>query len=264
MSKDSNLDDAPEADAHSPEDLVVGPLEPERTSATYRQRPTGRVRIDLASVFVLAAVSLTALGCQPGAKSAGGGAPASGQPSAPASASLSAPASASPSATSSAPVSAIFDPSGILLIGPGEQVQARPGNEQIATAFNDALQLAMNHPDDLGYPWLDPLSGELVLSVATEAGRALLETAIAVPHRIRDVAHSYGELQRIQDGVTFLASEGVTDAQLIYKTYPDQRDNRAAITISRMSRPLLEELVRRYPADAIAVQVDPNQPQVGP
>jgi hypothetical protein len=30
-----------------------------------------------------------------------------------------------------------------------------------------------------------------------------------------------------------------------------------------MSRPLLEELARRFGADAIAVQVDPNQPRVG-
>jgi hypothetical protein len=30
---------------------------------------------------------------------------------------------------------------------------------------------------------------------------------------------------------------------------------------ARLARPLLEELARRFGADAIAVQVDPNQPQ---
>ena len=41
-------------------------------------------------------------------------------------------------------------------------------------------------------------------------------------------------------------------------TIPDYRDNRALIVISEMSRPLLDYLAEHYPADAIAVQVDPS------
>jgi hypothetical protein len=154
-----------------------------------------------------------------------------------------------------------LDPTGILLVGTDEQVQARPTSEAIANAFDEALRFAMAHPDDIGLAWIDPSTGELVLSAVAGKGRALIEAeaaTIAAPHRIRDVAHSYAELQKIQDDVTFLATEGVVDAQLIYQTLPDQRDNRALITISRMSRPLLEELVSRFGADAIAVRVDPN------
>ena len=57
-----------------------------------------------------------------------------------------------------------------------------------------------------------------------------------------------------------LRSQGVIDAQLICQTMPDQRDNRALITISSMSRPLLEALAGRFPVDALAVEVDPNRP----
>lgn len=152
-----------------------------------------------------------------------------------------------------------LDPTGILLVGIGENVQARPASEALAQAFDQALRIAMANPNDLGYPWLDPSTDELVLSAATGQGRRILETAtFTVAHRIRDVAHSYAELQQIQDDVTRLLAAGVTDAQLIYMTYPDQRDNRTLITVSRMSRPLLEELARRFGSDAIAIEVAPN------
>ncbi len=161
---------------------------------------------------------------------------------------------AEPSQTASA--AGNLDPTGILLVGVGEAVQARPTSEAMAQAFDLALRFAMADPRDLGYPWLDPSTGELVLSAATGQGRTILETAsFTVPHRIRDVAHSYAELQKIQDDVTYLLAAGVTDAQLIFRITPDQRDDRTLITISRMSRPLLEELARRFGGDAIAIQV---------
>jgi hypothetical protein len=93
----------------------------------------------------------------------------------------------------------------------------------------------------------------------TPRGRDLIQAAgIAVPYRIRDVAHGAGELRKIQDDATFFASQGVPGADLIYSTYPDYRDNRAVIVISSMSRPLLEYLAEHYPVDALAVQVAPN------
>lgn len=158
----------------------------------------------------------------------------------------------------------IVDPTGILLIDVGEHVQSGPLTEEIAVAFSDAMVLAEANGDDLGYPWIDPVSGELVLSVVTSRGRDLIEAAsITVPHRLRDVAHGARELRRIQDDATFLNSQGVPGAELIYMTLPDFRDNRALIVISAMSRPLLEYLAEHYPADAIAVQVDPDQPHAG-
>ncbi len=128
-------------------------------------------------------------------------------------------------------------------------------------AFDQALRLAEEgNPNDLGYPWIDPSTGELVVSAATAHGRALLEsTSFGVPVRIRDVAHTSAELQKIQDDATRLYAQGVPDAVLIYETGPDFRDNRTWITIARFSRPLLDELARRFPPDALVVVVDPTR-----
>lgn len=159
----------------------------------------------------------------------------------------------SPSPTSN------VDVTGILFVGVEESVQTGPLVRRLANAFSDALELAEANGDDLGYPWVDPATDELVLSAATPRGRELIEAAgISVPHRIRDVAHGAAQLRRIQDDATFLNGQGVADAELIYLTLPDHRDNRALIVISAMSRPLLDYLAEHYPVDALAIQIDPG------
>jgi hypothetical protein len=153
-----------------------------------------------------------------------------------------------------------IDATGILLIEVGDEVQTGPLTRRFANAFSDAMAMAEANGDDLGYPWVDQATGELVLSVVTPRGRELVEEAsVTVPHRIRDVAHGAAELQRIQDEVIALGQRGVTDSHLISATLPDLRDNRALIVISAMSVPLLEYLAETYPVDAIAVQVDPDR-----
>lgn len=160
--------------------------------------------------------------------------------------------------TEPAAPSSSVNPTGILLVRVGEQVQARPPNEEFAVAFSRAMELAEANGGDLGYPWIDPSSGELVLSAATPRGRDLINAAgITLPHRIRNVAHGSGVLRRIQDDVTFLHSRGVPNSELIYATLPDHRDNRTLIVISAMSPTLLEFLSTQYPADALALRVDP-------
>jgi hypothetical protein len=157
------------------------------------------------------------------------------------------------------------DGTGILLVAVEEQVQAGPLPRRLAEPFGDAMMLAEANGEDLGYPWVDPETLELVLSAVTPRGRELIEAAgIAVPYRIRDVEFGAGELRRIQDDATFLGSRGVSGAELIFMTLPDHRDNRALIVISELSRPLLEYLAETYPVDAIAVQVDPSSPGAGP
>ena len=174
-------------------------------------------------------------------------------------------ACASPPPTVDPVPTSTVDATGILLVDVEEQVQAGPVTEEFADALGEAMLLAETNGDDVGYTWIDPVSGELVLSAATPHGRALIEAAgITVPHRIRDVAHGADELARIQDDVTFLGSRGVPDANLIFMTLPDHRDNRTLIVISAMSRPLLEYLAEHYPVDAIAVQVDPSIAGAGP
>jgi hypothetical protein len=159
------------------------------------------------------------------------------------------------------PAGASVDQTGILIVGPDYQKQSGSQDEAVAAAFDQALQLAeQSNPNDLGYPWIDPSTGELIVSAATARGRTLLENAsFGVPVRIRDVAHNCAELLKIQDEATRLYAQGVTDAALIYQTGPDYRDNRAWITIARLSRPLLDELARRFPPDALIVVVDPTR-----
>jgi hypothetical protein len=150
------------------------------------------------------------------------------------------------------------DPAAVLFIEPGEKVQTGPPTEELKVVMSNLQVLAENHGDDLGYPWFDATTGELVLSVVTPRGRELIDGAgITAPYRIRSVAHGTAELRRIQDDATFLRAQGVPGAELIYSTVPDWRDNRALIVISAASQPLLDALTARYPADALAVQVKP-------
>jgi hypothetical protein len=159
----------------------------------------------------------------------------------------------------------IVDATGILIVDVAEQVQGGPVPRRFAEPFSDAMLLAEANPDDLGYPWLDPAAGELVLSAVTPRGRELIQAAgITVPYRVRDVDHGVGDLRRIQDDVTLLGSRGVEGAELIFMTLPDHRDNRALVVMSAMSRSLLDYLAASYPPDAIAVQVDPDLPAPGP
>lgn len=159
--------------------------------------------------------------------------------------------------------SANLDSTGILLVSVGEQVQGGPATEALKVAHSDALVLAEANGDDLGYPWVDE-SGVLVVSAVTARGRDLIQAAqIAVPFRVREVTHGAGELRQIQDDATFLLSQGVPGAELIYQTVPDYRDNRALIVLSAMSRPLLEYLAAQYPVHALAVQVAPAEGRSG-
>jgi hypothetical protein len=165
---------------------------------------------------------------------------------------------------SEASPSANPDSTGILIVPVGEQVQGGPATEALKVAFSDALVLAEANGNDLGYPWIDS-SGVFFVSAVTPHGRDLIQAArIAVPYRVRDVTHGAGELRHILDDATFLGSRGVPGAELIYRTVPDHRDNRALIVIGSMSRPLLEYLAAHYPIDALAVQVDPSGGAAGP
>ena len=143
--------------------------------------------------------------------------------------------------------------------------QARPTNEKQAQAFADALQFASENPIDIGYPWIEPTTDALVVSAATPTGRALLATSpVAAPRRTRDVKFSFGQLEQIKDEVTTLAAAGVPDADLIYRTAPDHKNNRVIITASELSQRLLRDLAGRYGTEAIAVQVDSDHRMVSP
>lgn len=167
-----------------------------------------------------------------------------------------------PSSIPSPIPSTTVDATGILIIGLGEQVQAVPPNEPFALAFDGFMSFVTAHPEDLGYAWIDPESKEMVLSATTKKGRTLVEDRAAkmeFPYRIRTVEHSYAELQRIMNDATRLVAAGVPHAELIYMLYPDERDNRIVVVIRKWSRPLVDALADRFPADALAILVDPTR-----
>ena len=168
-------------------------------------------------------------------------------------------ASASPTIRPSQLQSPGDDASAIIIVSSAADVQVGPADESLLHAFDQAWQFAELHPDDTGYPWLDPATGELVLSATSLAGRLLLEVEaidLAVQYRIREVAHSFDDLQRMQHDITRLRDEGIPGAELIWGAFPDQRDNRIVVQISELSQELLGELARRFDGAALAVLVE--------
>lgn len=150
------------------------------------------------------------------------------------------------------------DPSGVVFVHPGEKVQAAPPTEDLKTVFFGMQQLAEANGADLGYPWFDAATGEIVLSAVTPRGRDLIEAAgLTTPHRIRSVRYGFAELERIKNDATVLRAQGVADAELIFITAPNWRDNRTLFVLKAMSERLLDALTARYPADALSVEIDP-------
>lgn len=130
-------------------------------------------------------------------------------------------------------------------------------------AFDAALTLALENPNDLGYPWFETDTGTLDLSAADSKGKTILAGArsaaaiSAVPTRLTTAQASVAELFNIGDAVTPLHSRGVPDADLIYMTEPDQRDNLIVITVSKASQKLTAALADQFGTTHIAVRVRP-------
>lgn len=153
-----------------------------------------------------------------------------------------------------------FDTSGLELVGP-DAIQAHPQNESEAIAFDAALGLALKDPKNYGYPWIDADTGSLEISVVNEAGRAsalAAESSLPVSNltvKITEARASVAQLDKIADDVTYLLADGVTAADLIWKTEPDQNDNRVIITVRKLDPQLMKVLAVRFGTSLIAVRV---------
>jgi hypothetical protein len=170
------------------------------------------------------------------------------------------------------------DPSGIALVGAlvgTSPYQVAPKNEQQAMAFDQALTLAKTNGNDMGYPWLDPVTGTLELAAVNDKGKSValdaptgilikgaqIGTQIsAVPHRITTAQASITQLNQVSDAATRLHSQGVPNSDLIYMTEPDQEHNRVIITISSLNEDLMSSLASRFGTDLIAVRVQGPRP----
>lgn len=152
---------------------------------------------------------------------------------------------------------------GIELVGL-EVSQARPKSDAQAAAFDAAFRLAMAHPEDLGYPWIDPTTDTLELSAATAAGREILSRRLPdpVPTRVRNTPRSWADLRRLETAL-ISARNQLNHGALIWKLEPDERLNRIIVTISALDDDLLADLAAQFGPEAIAVRVDPAAPQAG-
>ena len=152
------------------------------------------------------------------------------------------------------------DLGGLHVDGPSP-VQFVPDSEAHALLFDAALTEAFKHPADMGYPWLDISHGTLELRYATPVGQKIAESGLVqfksddVDVRVVPAAASIQELDDIGDGVTRLASDVVPDADLIWLTVPDQKNERIVVAIRKANDELAALLTERYGADRVAFRV---------
>lgn len=220
-------------------DVVLATADADEVTRAVMRRGEPRSRPLLVSLAaVLTAAALTVVGLQVVRPGGGSG------------------AGATPTPTSGV--------SAIIILDPGEKVQPSGTGEEMGRVVQSAWEFAEAHPRDVGYPWFDPVTDEIVLSAATDEGQALLEAeaaTLSVPYRFRQVEYSFDELMEIQHEATSLRKEGVPGADLIWASYPDYRDNRTVIRITHLNEELLAELAARYGGDAIAIEVLDGAPE---
>jgi hypothetical protein len=143
--------------------------------------------------------------------------------------------------------------------------QVVPRSEEQAQAWSDAMDFARDHGADVGYPWLDPDSGELIVTAVTAAGRELLSSSrSSATITVRDGRHSVAELDRVQNDITQLRSLGAPDADEIYMTSPDHRNGRVVVSVWRLTDRLAAYLDDRYGSDVVEVMVNPYHHPYGP
>ncbi len=134
--------------------------------------------------------------------------------------------------------------------------------------------LTRQRPTDFGLPLADARANTLLIRTATPAGDAFASLwmqqaaeirmgtkAVTLPRpsvatTLRSASRSFTEIDHVlQDAIGPKAMD-LPDWQLIFTTEPDFANNRAIITIDRMSDPLLFALAARFGTDILAVRVE--------
>jgi hypothetical protein len=165
--------------------------------------------------------------------------------------------------------------SGVLLVC-AEPIRDMPESLKAASSF--AYELASQHPDEFGYPWADPDTGELVLRVTGAAAdpfvrawttgtatRGTGDKTLPLPRpevavKLVTVDRSFRQLEAIKDGA--VPPRGLPDGDLIWQTAPDARRNAVAISIDHLSDALVRALAAKYGTAAIVIRVERN-PHIG-
>lgn len=133
-------------------------------------------------------------------------------------------------------------------IVPVDTGRPEPLPDATAKALYDAAKLAEENPHDLGHPWVDPASGEVVIPTVTEKGKGLAARKGGVT--VTQVTRSAAALEKIKDAA-------IDETGDIRKTRVDAKDNRVVVTVTQSSDGLLRGLARRFGAESVVVEVDP-------
>ena len=148
-----------------------------------------------------------------------------------------------------------------LALAPGRGPCHASIDDRLGLAYDRAYRFAEAYPDDLGYPWDDRGNFTLIVSVVTPRGRALAEQwsglGWEVPVRIRTVARSFAELERIKSDLIDVARLRLPGSEDIRFTMGDSERNRVILGVQRLTDEVAAAVVARYGTEAVAVQVNP-------
>jgi streptogrisin C len=170
-----------------------------------------------------------------------------------------------PEGTTSTPEPESVDTAGIPLVELPEQLT--PPSPEAAQALHDAWIQGMESPKDLGYPWIDEATGEVVVDTVTKRGLQVAEANRAKasrPTRTRQVSRSFAALEQVKHEVIGLTSAEVPDGDAIFETIPDPANNRIIISVDKMSTALFSALAERYGTETISVRFAPDEPRGEP
>jgi hypothetical protein len=156
---------------------------------------------------------------------------------------------------------------GLDIVGP-DVLQFRPSSEEEAMVFAELLSFALEHPEELGYPLTGATGGTFLIPVTNAQGAALVRDAqlpgtLASAHTVSSIpAHaSIARLTEVANEVTALSEMDVPDADLLWKTEPDQINGRIIVTVRQESPALFAALSQRY-GDLVAVRIEDGEPEL--
>lgn len=146
------------------------------------------------------------------------------------------------------------------IVGP-DPLQFRASSEDEALAFHQLLTFATEHADDFGYPRSAADHKSFELAIATNKGAALLNdvatnqlasgfSVSSVPARA-----SIRQVTDLANEIIDFGRDGVAGGELIWKTEPDQINNRVIVTVYKRDSGLFATLAERY-GDLIAVRIE--------
>jgi hypothetical protein len=157
-------------------------------------------------------------------------------------------------------------PSGLAL-APGRGPCHASIDDRLGLAYDRAYRFAVEHADDLGYPWDDRGNLTLVVSAVTPRGHVLAEQwsrlGWDVPVRIRTVTRSFAELERIKDGLIDIARTRLPGSEYIRSTWGDGQRNRVIVEVQRLTDEVAAAIVARYGTEAVAALVDRRSGSIG-